>query len=192
MDLTTGDPKDELAPETLSWFKTLGVEYKKLSEVLAAGPEPKVQTNEFRFKTKLRASFFNGVFLSFLFLESRYWLPSMKVLPVPISKQHQMRKKSKNSPFQPPTFQFQPVNLGQHSKSNVMQQRKNMQISSTTSMNRQIQIKIIYLICINRKPHQKILLSLSFSLYINSPQSTIRSCFSFEKKCIEIVCSFFG
>lgn len=42
MDLTTGDPKDELAPETLSWFKTLGVEYKKLSEVLAAGPEPKV------------------------------------------------------------------------------------------------------------------------------------------------------
>lgn len=42
MDLTTGDPKDELAPETLSWFKTLGIEYKTLSEVLAAGPEPKV------------------------------------------------------------------------------------------------------------------------------------------------------
>lgn len=42
MDLETGAPKDELAPETLSWFKTLGVEYKKLSEVLAAGPCPKV------------------------------------------------------------------------------------------------------------------------------------------------------
>lgn len=42
MDLESGFPKDELAPETLSWFKTLGVEYKKLSEVLAAGPCPKV------------------------------------------------------------------------------------------------------------------------------------------------------
>lgn len=42
MDLETGAPKDELAPETLSWFKTLGVEYKKLSEVIAAGPCPKV------------------------------------------------------------------------------------------------------------------------------------------------------
>lgn len=42
MDVETGAPKDELAPDTLTWFKTLGVEYKKLSEVLAAGPCPKV------------------------------------------------------------------------------------------------------------------------------------------------------
>lgn len=42
MDLETGAPKDELAADTLSWFKTLGVEYKKLSEVIAAGPCPKV------------------------------------------------------------------------------------------------------------------------------------------------------
>lgn len=44
MDLETGAPKDELAPETLTWLKTLGVEYKKLSEILAAGPCPKVFT----------------------------------------------------------------------------------------------------------------------------------------------------
>ena len=53
MDLETGAPKDELAPDTLSWFKTLGVEYKKLSEVIAAGPCPKVNlhfkiTNHFQ------------------------------------------------------------------------------------------------------------------------------------------------
>lgn len=49
MDSDTGAPKDELAPETLSWFKTLGVEYKKLSEVIEAGPCPKVC---FRFISK--------------------------------------------------------------------------------------------------------------------------------------------
>lgn len=42
IDGESGHPKDELAPETLTWFKTLGVEYKKLSEVIAAGPCPKV------------------------------------------------------------------------------------------------------------------------------------------------------
>lgn len=42
LDAESGAPKDELAPETLSWLKTLGVEYKKLSEVIAAGPCPKV------------------------------------------------------------------------------------------------------------------------------------------------------
>lgn len=42
MDLNTGAPKDELAAETLNWFKALGVDYTKLSEVLAAGPCPKV------------------------------------------------------------------------------------------------------------------------------------------------------
>lgn len=53
MDLETGAPKDELAPETLSWLKTLDVDYKKLSEVIAAGPCPKVMlhfkiTNHFQ------------------------------------------------------------------------------------------------------------------------------------------------
>lgn len=42
MDADSGAPKDELHPETLVWLKTLGVEYTKLSEVLAAGPCPKV------------------------------------------------------------------------------------------------------------------------------------------------------
>lgn len=42
MDSESGAPKDELATETLNWLKTLGVEYKKLSEILAAGPDPKV------------------------------------------------------------------------------------------------------------------------------------------------------
>lgn len=42
MDAESGAPKDELAADTLSWFKTLGVDYKKLSQVIAAGPCPKV------------------------------------------------------------------------------------------------------------------------------------------------------
>lgn len=42
MDLESGAPKDELASDTLTWFKNLGVDYKKLSEVIAAGPCPKV------------------------------------------------------------------------------------------------------------------------------------------------------
>lgn len=43
MDAESGAPKDELAPETLSWFKTLGVDYKNLNQVIAAGPCPKVK-----------------------------------------------------------------------------------------------------------------------------------------------------
>lgn len=42
MDLDTGAPKDELHPETIAWCKSLGVEHTKLSEILAAGPCPKV------------------------------------------------------------------------------------------------------------------------------------------------------
>lgn len=42
MDPESGAPKDELNPDTLTWFKSLGVGYQKLSEVLAAGPCPKV------------------------------------------------------------------------------------------------------------------------------------------------------
>lgn len=42
MDLDTGAPKDELSADTLAWFKTLGVSYKLLTEVIAAGPCPKV------------------------------------------------------------------------------------------------------------------------------------------------------
>lgn len=51
MDLDTGAPKDELHPETISWCKSLGVEYTKLSEILAAGPCPKVNI----FKQKFRS-----------------------------------------------------------------------------------------------------------------------------------------
>lgn len=42
MDLDSGAPKDELHPETIAWCKSLGVEYTKLTEILAAGPCPKV------------------------------------------------------------------------------------------------------------------------------------------------------
>ncbi|CRL03590.1 CLUMA_CG016250, isoform A, partial [Clunio marinus] len=37
-----GAPKDELAGETLKWLEGLEVKHKTLSEVLAAGPDPKV------------------------------------------------------------------------------------------------------------------------------------------------------
>lgn len=43
MDPESGAPKDELSADTLTWFKSLGVSYQKLSEVLAAGPCPKVE-----------------------------------------------------------------------------------------------------------------------------------------------------
>lgn len=39
---TEGGPRDELAPETLKWVEGLGLEYTKLSQILAAGPDPKV------------------------------------------------------------------------------------------------------------------------------------------------------
>ncbi|XP_055713765.1 very long-chain-fatty-acid--CoA ligase bubblegum [Phlebotomus papatasi] len=42
MDVDSGAPKDELHPETLNWFKPLGVDYTKLSQVHEAGPCPKV------------------------------------------------------------------------------------------------------------------------------------------------------
>lgn len=42
MDPESGAPKDELSSDTLIWLKTLGVNYQTLSEVLAAGPCPKV------------------------------------------------------------------------------------------------------------------------------------------------------
>lgn len=66
LDAESGAPKDELAPDTLSWFKTLGVDYKKLSEVIAAGPCPKVafclkshhvEIISFRFSFKFLFSF---------------------------------------------------------------------------------------------------------------------------------------
>lgn len=37
-----GSPKDELASEALKWLEELELKYTKLSEILAAGPDPKV------------------------------------------------------------------------------------------------------------------------------------------------------
>lgn len=37
-----GAPKDELATETLKWMQELSLSHTKLSELLAAGPDPKV------------------------------------------------------------------------------------------------------------------------------------------------------
>lgn len=42
MNLDSGEPKDELASETIAWLKGFGVEYTKLSQIHAAGPCPKV------------------------------------------------------------------------------------------------------------------------------------------------------
>ncbi|CAM6031550.1 unnamed protein product, partial [Sphagnum compactum] len=36
----TGEPLDGLKPEVRAWLKNLGLEYTKLSEVIAAGPDP--------------------------------------------------------------------------------------------------------------------------------------------------------
>ncbi|XP_017068129.1 very long-chain-fatty-acid--CoA ligase bubblegum isoform X1 [Drosophila eugracilis] len=42
LDKDTGEPLDELSHESSVWVKSLGVEHKTLSEILAAGPCPKV------------------------------------------------------------------------------------------------------------------------------------------------------
>ncbi|XP_037957989.1 very long-chain-fatty-acid--CoA ligase bubblegum [Teleopsis dalmanni] len=42
MDRDTGAPLDELSHESLMWMKQLGVEHKTLSDILNAGPCPKV------------------------------------------------------------------------------------------------------------------------------------------------------
>ncbi|XP_011212254.2 very long-chain-fatty-acid--CoA ligase bubblegum [Bactrocera dorsalis] len=42
MDRETGAPLDDLTHESLTWVKSLGVEHKTLSEILKAGPCPKV------------------------------------------------------------------------------------------------------------------------------------------------------
>ncbi|KAH8287804.1 hypothetical protein KR018_000344 [Drosophila ironensis] len=42
LDKDTGAPLDELSYESSMWMKTLGVEHKTVSEILAAGPCPKV------------------------------------------------------------------------------------------------------------------------------------------------------
>jgi long-chain-fatty-acid--CoA ligase ACSBG len=38
----TGEPRDELAAETLKWIDSLELKYTKLSEILEAGPDPVV------------------------------------------------------------------------------------------------------------------------------------------------------
>lgn len=43
MDPETGAPLDELHHETLAFVKTLGLNYKTLSEIIKAGPCPKVK-----------------------------------------------------------------------------------------------------------------------------------------------------
>lgn len=42
MNAETGAPKDELDVETKAWLKGIGLAYGKMSEVIAAGPCPKV------------------------------------------------------------------------------------------------------------------------------------------------------
>ena len=42
MDKDTGAPLDELSHESLMWMKSLGVEHKTLTDILNAGPCPKV------------------------------------------------------------------------------------------------------------------------------------------------------
>jgi len=42
MDPDTGAPQDKLHPEALQWLESLGVQYNTLSEIIEAGPCPKV------------------------------------------------------------------------------------------------------------------------------------------------------
>lgn len=42
MDPDTGTPQDELCVETKKWMKEIGLNYTTLSEVIAAGPCPRV------------------------------------------------------------------------------------------------------------------------------------------------------
>ncbi|XP_055594890.1 very long-chain-fatty-acid--CoA ligase bubblegum-like [Uranotaenia lowii] len=42
MNLDTGEPKDELSPDTITWMKGLGLDHTKMSQIMAAGPCPKV------------------------------------------------------------------------------------------------------------------------------------------------------
>lgn len=42
MDVESGAPKDELHPETISWLRNLDLHYTKLSQIIQAGPDPKV------------------------------------------------------------------------------------------------------------------------------------------------------
>lgn len=51
VDNETGEPKDELQQETINWLANLDVKYTKLSEILAAGPCPKVN-NVFNLRKK--------------------------------------------------------------------------------------------------------------------------------------------
>lgn len=42
MDAETGAPKDELNVDAKAWLKEMGLSYGKMSDVIAAGPCPKV------------------------------------------------------------------------------------------------------------------------------------------------------
>ncbi len=42
MDPNTGAPKDDLTEETKAWLQSLNLDYEKLSEILAAGPDKTV------------------------------------------------------------------------------------------------------------------------------------------------------
>ncbi len=44
IDLNTGAPKDDFAEETKMWLQSLNLDYKKLSDLLAAGPDKSVLT----------------------------------------------------------------------------------------------------------------------------------------------------
>lgn len=63
MDLDTGAPTDELHADTLAWFKSLGVSYKLLTEVIAAGPCPKVRipTRDFQKNFSKKKKFISQV-----------------------------------------------------------------------------------------------------------------------------------
>lgn len=43
MSSSDGAPLDDLTSETIGWVKSLGLNYTKLSEIIAAGPCPKVR-----------------------------------------------------------------------------------------------------------------------------------------------------
>lgn len=62
IDIDSGMPEDELHNDTKSWLQSLGVTYTKLSEILAAGPCPKVRYRiilNYRIDSKKTATSYN-------------------------------------------------------------------------------------------------------------------------------------
>lgn len=110
MDLDSGAPKDELHLETIEWLKTHGLEYTKLSEVLAAGPCPKVRIFRTHSHDKLR------LLIRFDYpphILNRCKRSYKRESHAPTNTPHQMPRKFRSLPFCRMISPCQPANWDQ-------------------------------------------------------------------------------